>query len=306
MTLPETWNIRLGGVNTLVLDQLQLSIDGGPWQKKEFFIFADNVIRDHLDIPRRGGAMAQPYTRSKTDSTGAGVPVKLRYSFEVKERPQDLYLGIETPELFTFELNGQTFSPVDSGCWVDPAIRKMSVPVSLLRTGENILTLQSIYHAGHPGIESLFLLGDFGVDAHDALIRRPETLQTGNWCSQGLPYYADNLTYFCDIAIDTLPAHPLWLEIGNWRGALLGVSVNGGKEELLPWPPYTLDISPYLKPGNNRISITVYGHRRNSFGPFYMNEATPFWNGPLQFKTRQQDDKQLVPCGLLSDVKLVY
>ena len=57
---------------------------------------------------------------------------------------------------------------------------------------------------------------------------------------------------------------------------------------------------------DTNISITVYGHRRNSFGPFYMNEATPFWNGPLQFKTRQQDDKQLVPCGLLSDVKLVY
>lgn len=61
-----------------------------------------------------------------------------------------------------------------------------------------------------------------------------------------------------------------------------------------------------LKTGKNRIEITVYGHRRNAFGPFYLNEATPFWNGPLQFKTRQQPEKQLVPFGLLGDVKITF
>ena len=304
MTLPDQWHFTCAGKNTLVLDEPEFAIDG-VWHDKEFFIFADNIIRDHLNIPRRGGAMAQPYTRSR-ENGGKSAQFTLRYRFEIREMPAKLYLAVETPQLFSMELNGENITFEDEGFWVDPAIRMAALPAALLHDGENILVLKTQYDAAHPGIESLFLLGDFGVDAHDALIRKPETLQCGNWCCQGLPYYADNLTYFCDVAIDTLPEDPLWLEIGNWRGALLGISVNGGQEELLPWPPYTLNISPYLNSGNNRIAITVYGHRRNSFGPFYMNEATPFWNGPLQFKTRQQDTKQLVPCGLLESVKITY
>ena len=49
----------------------------------------------------------------------------------------------------------------------------------------------------------------------------------------------------------------------------------------------------------NLLEITVYGHRRNAFGPFYLNESSPHWVGPLQFKTCQQKEKQLVPCGLM-------
>ncbi|MBR7120989.1 MAG: hypothetical protein IKC94_01975 [Lentisphaeria bacterium] len=305
MTLPDEWAYHCAGANTLVLDEAEFAIDHGKWQEKEFFIFIDNAIRDHLAIPRRGGAMAQPYTRMEKQS-GKTANLSLRYSFTVRDIPHDLQLATETPELFNFELNGKKISFEDCGFWVDPAIRRSVLPVELLRAGENILTVNTVYSGEHPGIESCFLLGDFGISQRDCLIRKPEKLLTGDYGAQGLKYYADNLTYINHFELDEVPEMPLFISFGKWRGALLGVSVNGGGEQLLPWPPYTLEITPYLQCGKNTVSITVYGHRRNAFGPFYMNEATPFWNGPLQFKTRQQNAKQLVPAGLLESVKIIY
>ena len=96
-----------------------------------------------------------------------------------------------------------------------------------------------------------------------------------------------------------VPSNPVWLKFDSWRGVALGISVNGSEEVMLGWEPYTADIAKYLKAGKNTLEITVYGHRRNAFGPFYLNEASPHWVGPLQFKTCQQKEKQLVPCGLM-------
>ena len=89
------------------------------------------------------------------------------------------------------------------------------------------------------------------------------------------------------------------LEIPAWRGVTLGVSVNGSVMTQIPWPPFSLDISKLIKDGDNALEITVFGHRRNSHGPFYLHEKWPNWTGPEQFKAYQETERQLVPCGLL-------
>ena len=84
------------------------------------------------------------------------------------------------------------------------------------------------------------------------------------------------------------------------------MSVNGSEQTMLPWPPYRLDISQYLKDGENTLEIEVYGHRRNSHGPFYLHEKWPAWTGPAQFRFYQETERQLVPCGLLETPLLKY
>ncbi|MBO7146796.1 MAG: hypothetical protein J6W81_03510 [Lentisphaeria bacterium] len=58
-------------------------------------------------------------------------------------------------------------------------------------------------------------------------------------------------------------------------------------------------LAAQIPTGKHRLAITVYGHRRNAFGPFYLNEKWPERTGPYQFKVYENPNRQLVPCGLL-------
>ena len=114
----------------------------------------------------------------------------------------------------------------------------------------------------------------------------------GDWCEQNLPNFAGNLTYTFDCEIDS----DSFLNISEWRGTMLGIKIDDNGEILLPWPPYQTGISA----GKHRVEITVYGHRRNALGPFYLNEKWPVRTGPYQHKVYEHPDRQLVPCGLLA------
>ncbi len=148
------------------------------------------------------------------------------------------------------------------------------------------------------GLESLFLLGDFGVK-NDVLTAPVRRLFPGDWCAQGFPYYSGNMVYELEPDWRGGTGKPVFLEIPSWRGTALGVSVNGGPRIPVLHQPGRVDISGFLREGANRIELTVFGHRRNSHGPFYTktghcNMASPPLFASVLFKRRI-----LVPCGLL-------
>jgi hypothetical protein len=132
---------------------------------------------------------------------------------------------------------------------------------------------------------------------NDVITRLPLQLSTGSWTEQGLPGYAGNVTYSRTIQV---PQEGMVLEFAKWRGVLLGVSINDGEEQYLPWPPYRLD----LPAGEVQLKITVYGSRRNALGPFYNEEPWPIWTGPGVFKKTVSTKRQIVPCGLLTAPEL--
>ncbi|MCI5778754.1 MAG: hypothetical protein MR051_02885 [Lentisphaeria bacterium] len=85
------------------------------------------------------------------------------------------------------------------------------------------------------------------------------------------------------------------LEFPDWNGVLLGVRLDDGEETPLPWPPYRME----LPAGEHRLSVTVYGSRRNALGPFYCDQPYLLCSGPAQFRTVASEKRRLVPCGLL-------
>ena len=306
LTLPEAnWRVRRDEPNVLVLDHGRFRADGGEWSEKLFFIKLDAALRALLGKPPRGGSMLQPYISAgkKPERT---LKAEIEFAFTCRDVPtDDVELAIERPDLYTIEVNGATLEKIDRGEWADPAVRKLKLPARMLKPGENRITLHCEYHEMLPGIEALFILGDFGV-RDDAMVALPGTVNFGDWCEQGFPHYAGNFTYVRDVAVAKRDDKPLFIKFGEWRGALLGVSVNGGERHLLPWAPYRLEIGSELKDGDNEIAITVFGHRRNAHGPFYLEETWPVWNGPLQFKSYLQPVRKLVPCGLLEPPQLTF
>ena len=287
------WKYELSEPNVLVLDHADWSVDGRKMGKNTFFLKLDDDLRKHLGKPPRGGAMVQPWLREQTPPEKK-VSLELVYHIRIQDLPaKDCRLAVEHPEFYQFELNGSKLNVRIDGWWCDRCMQCVTIPVRRLKKGENILILRSKYHENLPGLESLFLLGDFGVNRAETIVKLPETLKLADWCGQGLRFYAGNVTFKHSVEILSGGAV---LEFPEWRGILLGVRVDGGAETLLPWPPYRAE----LPGGRHEVAVTVYGSRRNAMGPFYADTAWPEWTGPAQFKMMKVKTRQLVPCGLLA------
>ena len=278
--------------NKLVLDHAAWRIDNGAWHESNYILLVDDELRSLLGSAPRGGLMAQPWRWDKNKKWQSAA-LELNYTFSCETLPaQDCTLFLEHPELYTFELNGIPLAAEKNGFWMEEVLQGIRIPVSMLKDGENVLKLFTSYNCGQRGLETIYLSGNFGVRNRDVITSLPETLFCGDVCEQLLPNFAGNITYRFTV---NNPA-PALFKIGKWRGALLGVKVNGNAEQLLPWPPYQLK----LPVGKCMLEITVYGHRRNALGPFYLNEKWPVRTGPHQHKVYEHPERQLVPFGLLA------
>lgn len=298
------WEVLTDDPNVLVLDHPACSADGGYFMIPEYVNRVDDYLRELLGKRPRGGAMVQPWCRLK-ETPARSIDLRLRYTFQCEALPSEIFLGIERPDLYTASLNGKEFPMRDDGFWCDRSMRKIPVPASLLQKGENSLELHCpAYHELLPGLETIYLLGNFGVKG-DTLTPLPKTLEIGDWCSQGFQNYAGNLTYRTTFRKPETDG-PVLLEIPEWRGVALGVRVNGSDPIMIPWPPFSADITSLLKDGENVLEIEVLGHRRNSHGPFYLTTKWPNWTGPAEFKRYLVTNRQLVPCGLLEPPVLKF
>ena len=298
----DEWRYSLSDFNSLVLDHCTLKVGGRTELENTFFIKADDYLREKLlGVAPRGGLMVQPWLQDKTIPEKQ-LDIELSYDIVCACIPkEDCFLGLERPELYgTILFNDEPVSPEPAGpgWWIDPVLKTLRIPKECFRAGRNRLTLAGRYHEKLPGLESLFLLGRFGVFG-DEIGALPGCLKIGNWVEQGLREYSGDVIYERIFEADPAADEHWFLRFGAWRGAALTISVNGGEERTIPWPPFELDLTSGLVKGENRIAIRVCGSRRNAFGPFFAGQKWMEWTGPKQFKKYNSPDRQLVPSGLL-------
>ena len=293
--------------NVVVLDHALCTVDGVAATEEQFILDIDKALRKSLGVAARGGHMMQPWVTGERKPERL-LEISLTYHFSCEEIPRGMVaLAMERPDLYTISLNGKPVRLSLDGFWMDPAIKRVVLPIGALKLGENELVLNGRYHQYLPGLEALFLLGDFGVKRESVITSLPAALDVGDWCAQGLENYSGNLIYTIRFGSKPDTDKRVVLRIPEWRGAALGVSVNGGQETFLPWPPYELDVTDALSPSANFARITVYGHRRNACGPFYIKGVKwPNWTGPGEMDRHDMRERELVPCGLLKPVELAY
>lgn len=277
--------------NLLLLDTPAWQVAGEERQEPLFVLQLDDRLRQRLGVSPRGGAMVQPWV-SRDRQPAGHLALTLDYAFTAETLPQGCRLALEQPELFRITLNGVPVETPDGGFWCDHAIRTLALPDHAFVVGENHLQMTMDYHDRLPGLEAVYLLGRFGVKPPLTLTALPDTLRFGDWCQQGLPYFAGNLTYVLPV---TRPLSQLVID--RWRGVALAVAVNDGPWQMLGWPPYAAPVS--AAPGDT-LRIRVLGHRRNALGPFFTENKWPAWTGPAQFKDYTRSIHQLVPCGIMT------
>lgn len=299
---PKQWEVLYSEENMLVLDYPYFRTNGGKWQQKEV-LEADHAVKDVLGIQHRGGQMVQPWARKKNKNPKC-VDLDLKYIFNVKELPKSVvYLAIEKIETFKIAVNGNLLdSDNECGWWCDHSLRKIAISPSLLKKGENIITMKCAYNENHSGLEIVYLLGMFGVkmlpDNVNEIIAMPTVLKIGDWTRQGLPFFSGSVAYCKTGKVAFKKNQRVLVSVPGYDGVAVRITVDGKEAGIIAWEPNELDITEFIvseKPFD--LKIEVLSHRRNSHGPLHNSEKWPNWTGPGQYENPKVS-YNLVPCGL--------
>ncbi|MBQ6066798.1 MAG: hypothetical protein IJK89_08240 [Clostridia bacterium] len=271
---PSAVDYSLTEPNVLVLDMAEYKLSGdAAFAPKEEMLRLDNVCREKLGIPKRGGAIVQPWVKGAVPDIDE---LTLRFTFDSEIEYTGAFLALEMADKAKIAFNGAAVDNVSAGKYVDISIDKVALPPIV--KGQNTLTVT--YPFGESSdIENMFILGDFGVKLtgnEATLTALPEKLGFGDLTGQGFPFYGGAVTYrFKAEAKDgRLTVRANW-----YRGAVISVSVDGVERGDIVYPPYTLTVEG-LEDGKHDIALTLYIHRYNTFGPIHLLDEKASWHGP--------------------------
>ena len=186
--IPNEYDYELSEPNILPLDVSKCYIDG------EYFCYGsvlenDKKIRDKFLIERRHGEMVQPWFKDKFYSAPEKVcKVTLVFDFIVKDMPRDIYVMTEDPTVNIIVNDTSLNNEEVLQGYIDICFKKIQIPKKALKIGKNELALSFDFSERYD-IESLYLVGDFGVTERDEICALPTKLKLGDICRQGLKYY---------------------------------------------------------------------------------------------------------------------
>jgi hypothetical protein len=167
------------------------------------------------------------------------------------------------------------------GWYVDKCIQTVVLPG--LVVGENTIEVTYLY-GRKTDLEYLYLLGDFGVKLAGtaATLTAPvRELAFGDITAQGLPFYGGNIVYHMELEVEG----DIELVASNYRGHLLGVTVDGEDRGRIIFSPYSLTVKG-LAAGKHKLDLRYFGSRVNTFGQLHCVIRDPgFWWGPNSWRT---------------------
>ena len=292
--------VTLSEPNVLMLDMAQWQLDDGEWQPKEEILRLDNKARDLLGYPHRKNHVAQPWVITQTPNTHT---LKLRFVFTSEIAVSDAKLALEYSESTSIRLNGKEVPNTIVGWYTDERIHTVALPE--IRAGENILEL-SMPFGMRTNTENCFLLGDFGVKVQGsiAVITEPvRTLTFGDITKQGLPFYGGNVQYHLPVQAGE---NGITVRVPHYRGALIGVSLDGKRVGSIVFAPYTLKID--AAPGEHTLTLTCFGNRVNTFGAVHNCNEFWTWFGPDAWRTYGDEfsyEYQLKATGILKSPEVI-
>jgi hypothetical protein len=265
--------ITLSEPNVLLLDQAEWRIDNGQWQAVEEILRLDNQVRERLKLPMRSGRIAQPWT----DNEPAPVVAQLQLRFAIHSDVDVRWaqLALEDPRRAVIHFDHQHVPGDVIGWWVDEAIHTVRLPPFM--AGEHTLTV-TIPFTRRTDLEWCYLLGDFGVNVsgRGAKLTDPaRTLAFGDWTTQGLPFYAGNVTYHCTIDGD---GSDIAIEVARFKNPLLSINLDRKAAGKIAFAPFLLELGKVT--GRHKLDIIAYGNRVNAFGAVHNANEKLTWYGP--------------------------
>ena len=293
---------QLSEPNALLLDMPQWQLlekgkepDGERWQEAEEVLQLEEDLRTEFGWTLRTESFPQPWLQKQSREK----PYMLYLSYRVESLVQleNVKLALEDDGSFQVFWNGEEIFR-DGGSFVDACLKTYAI--KQVNPGENTLLLK-VPFGESTQLEWCYLLGGFGVccsGVKTTLTQLPKELEFGDFTRQLLPFYGGNLTYCCEEELK----EECRIAVPNYRGALVGVRIDGGEELPVIESPYQA-VFTGLSPGRHKIQITLYGNRYNQFGQLHNCDAREVYFGPKTWRTRGaawSREYCLKPMGILS------
>lgn len=270
--------VELSEPNVLLLDMAEYALDGGAYRSSEEILRLDNRLRAELGLPPRGSAIAQPWVVPPEAATHR---VSLRFTVKSEIDCDGVSLALEHPEAAEILCNGQPADNTPTGWYVDESIKTVKLPG--IRKGTNVIEVA--YPFGRStNLEWCYLLGDFGVrvSGYEKTVTPPvRALSFADVTRQGLPFYGGNILYKLPVVGD---GRDLSVQVPLYRGALVGVLLDGERVGSIVFDPYTVTL-PKLS-GDHEVGLLLFGNRVNSFGPVHNCDRSFGWYGPDAWRTQ--------------------
>lgn len=239
---------------------------------------------------------------------------RARYHFTVDESLPDeamkaMQAVIERPDQWSITLNGKEIKPSGDNWWLDRHFPVFSIGESI-RKGENIIELSAPKMTVFSELMPVYILGDFNLENKNKgfVIKLATGPGIHSWTESGMPFYGDKVSYGNSYAVDDTTGTFL-VKLGPWKGSVAEVRVNGQSAGNIGWDPYELDISKFIRKGENSIDVMITGSLKNTLGYHHVEQKgwidSPFsWNeGPK--KQPAGSAYQFLEYGLYKEFSLV-
>ena len=275
------WRVESATYNSLTLDKCDYFFDG-ELQDENGYV---------LDILQKTTELHRP------------VNVRCLFRIDLEYISEKLFLALETPEIFTVKVNGIEIDKTDCGFFRDSAFRLVDIR-RYVTLGENVIELlalitqsEEVYENIEKSkrfeseknkltydmeIEAMYLVGNFTVrtdgrfepiennaffyDGGFTVVRPEGEIELKNLEQHGYPFFSGELTVSKKFALDNTD-YKLSFTKNGFNS--LRIKVNGQYVCTSMWAPYDIDLSEFLKIGENTVELTIVNNLRNLLGPHH-------------------------------------
>jgi hypothetical protein len=258
MHLGEDFSFHIEEENIHCISQWKMKIAENS-EETDSIIDPDYNDHEWLDVTL--GAWEMQLLMERDEET---YPVDLLYrtSFDSDYLPDDLSLLVDglSGKSHDLYINGIHVKDKGTRSKIDAEIN--AIPVrKYVHSGKNCIVIKLTVSKRTDGILDLLrLTGNFSLakkNGHYVMSKPVNQLQTGDWTKQGYPYFSGTGVYEKEIEISSEYTNgKLFLEIDCGED-VLSVCINDGKEVVIPWHPYHLDITDMVHPGKNKFVLKV-------------------------------------------------
>jgi|WetSurMetagenome_2_1015567.scaffolds.fasta_scaffold01674_4 hypothetical protein len=305
--------ITKDSVNAVPLEFCDVMVGGVVTKDLNTYDAADKVFKFH------GFRNGNPWNTSVQFRTGivdrdtfrTGTGFTATYHFNVKGAfdRSGMRVVVERPELWAVSVNGTTVTPDPGKWWLDRSFGVFGIG-SLVRTGDNVISLNVSPMKIHAEIEPVYVIGDFSAVPEEkgwSIAAPAAGLVTGSWKGQGMPFYSWGVNYTREFTIDN-PDGKYIVSVPNWKGTLAEVKVNGTAADPVAFPPYESDVTDLINPGVNTVEVKVFGSLKNLLGPHFNNPAPGLvspWHWRYVKSFPPGKDYQLLDYGMMDEFYLL-
>jgi len=295
------WNIESMELNSMTLDCCTYRIDGGELQGTIPVIKLQNIL---LELQR-------------------ACEVELGFKFNINmdlDKNQEFYAAVEDASIYTIQVNGIDIPYEDVGYWKDKTFKKINIK-SAITNGVNEMILkttfrqpQKVYEVLYGKnvyeteknkitydieIESIYLVGDFGVDSDTpykrierkamitdgpfTIIDHPTTFTSNEFTTAGLTFFAGQIIVSQSLELTKELGKRVILNLQKQNAPLIKIYVNDTLVKDSLWAPYSVDITDYVTEGSNKIILHLFASNRNLFGPHHHIDGECYNVGPESF-----------------------